>query len=119
MNTSTMKQAIGVLKLVELHFDHPTVICQRTVRDACAEAHQRLEADFPSPADLGRLYAELVRVTPRGHLPYVSFRPGDRAPYSAKVVNAAGQQVTEQHAKSIEGLVQIIALRFPPQEASQ
>lgn len=119
MNTSTMKQAIGVLKLVELHFDHPTVICQRTVRDACAEARQRLEAHAPSAVDLGYLYAELVRVTPRGHLPYVSFRPGERAPYSAKVVNAEGQQVTEQHAKSIDGLVQIIAMRFPRQEASQ
>lgn len=119
MNTSTTKQAIGVLKLVELHLDHPTVICKGTVRDACAEARQRLEACIPTAAELGRLYAELVRVTPRGYLPYVSFQPGAQAPYSAKVVNAAGQQVTEQHAKSIDGLVQIIALRFPPQEASQ
>jgi hypothetical protein len=65
-------------------------------------------------AELGRLYAELVRVTPRGHLPYVSLFPGEKAPYAAIVVNAAGQQVTSQRAKSIDGLVQIIELVFSP-----
>ncbi len=65
-------------------------------------------------ADLGRLYAELVRVTPRGHLPYVSLIPGDSAPFAAVVVNSAGKLVTQQRAKSVDGLVQIIELAFTP-----
>jgi hypothetical protein len=65
-------------------------------------------------AELGRLYAELVRVTPRGHLPYVSLIRDDKAPYAAVIVNSAGQLVTQQRAKSIDGLVQIIELVFSP-----
>jgi hypothetical protein len=63
---------------------------------------------------LGRLYAELVRVTPRGHLPYVSLIPEDAAPFACVIVNSAGTLVTQQRAKSIDGLVQIIELVFTP-----
>ena len=65
-------------------------------------------------ATLGRLYAELVRVTPLGHLPYVAFLEGDSAPFAALIVNSAGNPVTQQRAKSIDGLVQIIELVFTP-----
>ena len=65
-------------------------------------------------ASLGRLYAELVRVTPRGHLPYVAFEQGDAAPFAAIIVNSAGATVTQQRARSIDGLVQIIELVFTP-----
>lgn len=113
MSTAASQQAIGALKLVELHLDHPTVFSKGTLRGACREAIERLQANRLHAEDLGRLYAELVRITPRGHLPYVSVTPADPAPFAAIIVNAAGAIVTQQRAKSIDGLVQIIALRFP------
>jgi hypothetical protein len=66
----------------------------------------------PPITELGRLYAELVRVTPRGHLPFVTLRQGAAAPFEAVVVNAGGELVTQQCAKSIDGLVQIIERCF-------
>lgn len=120
MTTSAPTQALGVLKLVELHLDHPTVISKSMLRDACAEAKQRLEANQPHAEELGRLAAELVRITPRGYVPYVAYLQGCAAPYAAIITNAEGNVVNRQVGKSISSLVQIISLRFPPKpEARQ
>ncbi len=114
MKPSVTEHAIGALKLVAMHLDHPTVIKPATLRAASLEAIEHLQAQQPpQAADLGRLYAALLAVTPRGHLPYVTLTLDPAVPFGAVITDAAGNIVTRQIGKSIEGLAQIIALRFP------
>ena len=114
MKPSAHDHAIGALKLVALHLDHPTVIDKATVRAASNEAIEHLQAQLPpQAADLGRLYAALVAVTPRGHLPHVTLTLDPVTPYGAVITNATGEVVVRQIGKTIEGLTQLIALRFP------
>lgn len=115
MSNSAISHAIGALKLASVHVEHPTALSGKTLAATSAEAIERLNAAYPHREELGRLYAELVRVTPLGHLPYVSLEPKTPAPYRALVVNASGEPVFRQRAKSIEGLVQLVATRFEPQ----
>ncbi|WP_437881053.1 hypothetical protein [Pseudomonas sp. LRF_L74] len=109
---SALTHALGVLKLVRLHVDHPSVVSARTLQAAADEAIERLNAANPHRDDLGRLYAELVRVTPRGHIPYVTLTQDTTVPYGAVITDAAGSVITRQLAKSIDGLVQLIRTRF-------
>nr|WP_288358286.1 hypothetical protein [uncultured Pseudomonas sp.] len=115
MSNSAISHAIGALKLASVHVEHPTALSGKTLADTSAEAIERLNAAYPHREELGRLYAELVRVTPLGHLPYVSLEPKTPAPYLALIVNASGEPVYRQRAKSIEGLVQLVATHFEPQ----
>lgn len=113
MKPSAHEHAIGALKLVALHLDHPTVIDKATVRAASNEAIGHLQAQNPHAADLGRLYAALIAVTPRGWLPYVTLTMDPITPYGAVITNAAGEITHRQVGKTIDGLTQLIALRFP------
>lgn len=114
MKPSVTEHAIGALKLVAMHLDHPTVIKPATLRAASLEAIEHLQAQQPpQAADLGRLYAALLAVTPRGWIPYVTLTLDPTTPYGAVITNGAGEIVHRQIGKSIEGLTQIIALRFP------
>ncbi|SDF23238.1 hypothetical protein [Phytopseudomonas seleniipraecipitans] len=117
MSNSPISHAIGALKLASVHVEHPTALSGQTLLATSVEAIQRLNAAYPHREELGRLYAELVRVTPRGHLPYVSLEANDQAPYLAIITNAAGEVVHRQRGKTIEGLVQLVATRFEPPQA--
>jgi len=119
MSTSAISNAIGALKLASVHVEHPTALSGSTLVATSNEAIARLTAAYPHREELGRLYAELVRVTPRGHLPYVAMEKHDSAPYAAIIVNATGEVVHRQRAKSIDGLVQLVATRFTPPQATQ
>lgn len=118
---SPVKDAIGVLKLVGLHIEHPTVVSQRTLRAASDEAIARLEATTTAQADeLGRLYCALLSATPRGHVPYVTLTTSPATPYGCVITNADGNVVDRQVGKTIEGLVAMIAARQAPRaEAAQ
>lgn len=112
---SALTHAIGALKLVRLHLDHPSVVSARELQAVAAEAIERIEHANPHRDELGRLYAELVRVTPRGHIPYVTLTQDVTVPYGCVITDASGVAVTRQLAKSIDGLVQIIRTRFEHQ----
>lgn len=114
MMPSSTQHAIGALKLVALHLDHPTVVSPALLRAAAKEAIERLQNHIPHADDLSRLYAALFAVTPRGHLPHVTLTTDATVPYGAVITDAKGNIVTRQVAKSIDGLVQIIATRFGP-----
>lgn len=120
MKPSSTQHAIGALKLVALHLDHPTVVSPAVLRTTSTEAIERLQNHIPHADDLGRLYAALLAITPRGHLPHVTLTNDPGVPYGAVITDAAGEIVTRQIGKSIEGLAQIVALRFnrPPAEAT-
>ena len=110
--TSPTQDAIGALKLVPVHLDHPTVVPAPVLRDAAAEAIQRLEQNQPHADQLGELYQKLFAVTPRGHVPYVTLTQLPNTPYGAVITNAAGNLVTSQIAKTIDGLVELIGARL-------
>lgn len=113
MNTpSALTHAIGALKLVRLYIEHPSVVSARDLQAAAAEAIERIEHANPHRDDLGRLYAELVRVTPRGAVPYVTLTQDASVPFGCVITDATGSVITRQLAKSIEGLVQIIRTRY-------
>lgn len=109
-----IKEAVGALKLVSLHLDHPTVVGSRTLREACNEAIERLQATLPPCAeDLGRLYQQLLAVTPRGHLPHVTLTTEPSTPYGCVITDASGNVVDRQVGKTVEGLAAMIAARHP------
>lgn len=118
MSNSPISQAIGALKLASVHVEHPTSLSGSTLVASSRDAIERLNAAYPHREELGRLYAELVRVTPRGHLPYVALEAKDQAPYLAIITNAQGEVVHRQRGKTIDGLVQLVATRFEPPQAS-
>lgn len=109
---SAVHHAIGALKLVRLHIDHPTVISSELLGSAASEAVERLIARNPHMADLGELYASLLAVTPLGHLPHVTLTRDAKTPYGAVVTDSHGNVVARQIGKTIEGLTQLIALQF-------
>lgn len=116
MNTpSALTHAIGALKLVRLHIDHPSVVSAGQLQAAAAEAIERIEHAYPHRDDLARLYAELVRITPRGYVPYVTLTQDSAVPFGCVITDATGSVITRQLAKSIDGLVQIIRTRFEHQ----
>lgn len=113
MNTpSALTHAIGALKLVRLHIEHPSVVSARELQAVADEAIERIEQANLHRDDLGRLYAELVRVTPRGAVPYVTLTQDASVPFGCVITDASGSVITRQLAKSIEGLVQIVRTRF-------
>jgi hypothetical protein len=114
MKPTAAQHAIGALKLVSLHLDHPTVIARDVVRAASTEAIERLQAQTPGQvADLGPLYCALLAVTPRGHLPHVTLTLTPATPFGAVITDAHGNVVARQIGKTIDGLAQLIAASFP------
>ena len=109
---SAIAHAIGALKLVSVHLDHPCTVSQETVRDVCNEAVQHLQGNHPHADDLPRFYSSLLAVTPRGHLPHVTLTDDPPVNYGCVITDAAGNVVTRQVGKSIEGITEIIRLRF-------
>lgn len=115
---SPIKEAIGALKLVSLHLDHPTTVAAPVLRAASQEAIQRLQATSTATADeLGRLYCALVAVTPRGHMPHVTLTNLPATPYGCVITDAAGNVVDRQIGKTIEGLAALIGARSKPAPA--
>jgi hypothetical protein len=114
MKPTATQHAIGALKLMCLHLDHPAVIDRAVMRAASTEAIERLQAQTPGQvADLGPLYSALLAVTPRGHLPHVTLTLNPATPYGAVITDAHGNVVARQIGKTIDGLTQLIAASFP------
>ncbi|MBX9762854.1 MAG: hypothetical protein K2Y24_07480 [Pseudomonadaceae bacterium] len=110
--TSPANHAIGALKLAVLNIDHPGVVARSTVQNACAEAIGRLQSNQPHADDLVRLYTQLFSVTPNGYLPHVTLIDSTPAKFGCVITDIAGNVVDRQVGKTIEGITEIIRLRF-------
>lgn len=110
--TSPANHAIGALKLAVLNIDHPGVVARSTVQSACAEAIGRLQSNQPHADDLVRLYAQLLNVTPPGHWPHVTLIDDAPLRFGCVITDAAGNLVDRQVGKTIEGITEMIRLRF-------
>jgi hypothetical protein len=119
--TSPANQAIGALKLAVLNIDHPGVVPRTTGQNACVEAIGCLQSNLPHADDLVRLYTQLLNVTPPGHLPHVTLIDDAPLRFGCVITDAAGNLVDRQVGKTIEGITQMIRLRFtrPTAEATQ
>lgn len=112
MTSSPINQAIGALKLASLNIDHPGTIRAATVQTACSEAIGRLQNNQPHADDLVRLYAQLLNVTPPGHWPHVTLIDDAPLRFGCVITDAAGNLVDRQVGKTIEGITEMIRLRF-------
>lgn len=113
MKPSPTQDAIGALKLNLLHMDHPTVIDQKTAREASKEAIARLQAQTPPGADqLVQLYTALLTCLPHGYMPHVTLTTDPAQPYAAVVTTLEGSLVLFQRGKTIEGVTALIKARF-------
>ncbi|BAU76152.1 hypothetical protein [Metapseudomonas furukawaii] len=111
---TAVDHAVGVLKLVGLHIDHPTVIDQKLVRDASAEAIERLQQQIaPAAHHLALLYARLIERTPQGYRPYVTLTQDPQRPYGAVITDTNDNVVARQLGKSVDSLVELLAAQLP------
>ena len=105
--------AIGVVKLADLHFRNPTAVDAATVRDASAECIQRLEAISPEALQLVRLYTALLAITPYGWLPHVTLTTDPARPFGAVITDEAGNIAARDKGKTVDSLVALLQLRLP------
>lgn len=108
--TSPAQHAIGALKLVALHLDHPAVVPARVLRGACIEAIEHLQISRTHAEELGRFYSDLLAVTPRGSLPYVTMTTDATAPYACVITDASGEMMERHVGKTIAGIVERVRL---------
>lgn len=111
MNSPT-HHAIGALKLVSLHLDHPYVVPEHVMRGAAAEAIERLSCNTPHATQLVQLYTQLLAILPVDYLPYVTLTTQPATPYGAVIATTAGKLVLTQVGKTVEGVVAMIGARF-------
>ncbi len=112
MKPNPITDAIGVLKLAEMHVNNPTAVDAATVRDASVECIQRLEAIDPRALLLVELYTQLFALIPAGWLPHVTLTADPVRPFGAVITDEAGNIATRNTGKTIEGLVGLISARL-------
>lgn len=111
---TAVDHAVGVLKLVGVHIDHPTVIDKKLLRDASREAIERLQQqEAPAAHHLATLYMRLVERTPEGYVPYVTLTRDPLRPYGAVITDTSENVVARQLAKTVDSLVELIAAQLP------
>lgn len=113
MKPNPITDAIGVLKLADMHFNNPTAVDAATVHDASVECIQRLEAIDPRALELVELYSQLFRLTPTGWLPHVTLTEDPVRPYGAVITDEAGNVAAHGTGKTITGLACLIGTRLP------
>ncbi|MCY1287527.1 hypothetical protein D9M70_365240 [compost metagenome] len=113
MKPNPITDAIGVLKLADMHFHNTTAVSAETVHEASLVCIQRLEAIDPRALELVDLFTKLFRLTPAGWLPHVTLTADPVRPYGAVITDEAGNIAARDTGKSIEGLVHLISARLP------
>ncbi len=111
--TNPITDAIGVVKLADMHFRNPTAVDAATVRDASAECIQRLEAIRPEALHLVALYTALLAITPMGWLPHVTLTNDSVRPFGAVITDEAGNIAARDKGKTVDSLVALLRLRLP------
>lgn len=113
MNSNPITDAIGVLKLTDMHFNNPTAVPAATVRDAAAECVERLQAIPELAAQLAALYTALGAITPAGWLPFVTLTTDPVRPFGAVISDEAGNIAARGIGKTVDSLVELVRLRLP------
>jgi len=103
-------QAIGVLRLMQVHFDHPTTISKEVAADTVAEAIERLQLIQPSTLRLAEAHAAVSAKIPKHLTACVAPTGTDGSELLAVILNGAVlvQQVV---AKTPQGLIELLRVR--------
>lgn len=103
-------QAIGVLRLMQVHFDHPTTISKEVASDTVNEAIDRLRLIQPQHVRLAEAYAAVSAYLPQHLTAYVAPTGADSSQLMAVILD--GFQV-EHHviANTPQGLVERLRVR--------
>ncbi|MDG9926144.1 MULTISPECIES: hypothetical protein [unclassified Pseudomonas] len=113
MNSNPITDAVGVLKLTDMHFNNPTAVEATTVRAAAAECIQRLEGIPAAAIQLAELYTALGAIIPRGWLPFVTLTNDPVRPLGAVITDEAGNIASHARGKTVDSLVALLRLRLP------
>ena len=117
MTQNAITSAVGALKLVPMHLNHPTVISRATLIGASAEAVALLEGLPPVSAELAEVFRCVDAVIGEGQIAYVTPTKCAEYPYGAVVADKAGNVCAAAKGKSKEGLAELIRLKLlPPTE---
>ena len=105
-----IEEAIGALKLMQVHFDHPTTISKEVASATVNEAIERLQLIQPSALRLAEAYASVRTVAPKHCTVCVAPAAADGFQLIAVILN--GTLVEQQvMAGTPQGLVELLRVR--------
>ncbi|MCF9017367.1 hypothetical protein GIV21_04450 [Pseudomonas syringae] len=116
MTLNAITHAVGALKMVPMHLNHPTIVSRSTLIGATTEALSMLEGLPPVTAELAEVFRMVESVLLKGQVAYVTPTRCPERPYGAVVADTKGRLCATATGKSKEGLVELIRLQLVPQE---
>ena len=116
MTLNAITHAVGALKMVPMHLNHPTIVSRSTLIGATTEALSMLEGLPPVTAELAEVFRRVESVLLEGQVAYVTPTRCPERPYGAVVADAKGRLCTTAMGKTKEGLAELIRLQLVPQE---
>ncbi|MEE4698595.1 hypothetical protein V2K91_25460 [Pseudomonas alliivorans] len=116
MTLNAITHAVGALKMVPMHLNHPTIVSRSTLIGATTEALSMLEDLPPVTAELAEVFRTVESVLLEGQVAYVTPTRCPERPYGAVVADAKGRLCATAMGKTKEGLAELIRLQLVPQE---
>lgn len=116
MTLNAITHAVGALKMVPMHLNHPTIVSRSTLIGATTEALSMLEGLPPVTAELPEVFRMVESVLLEGQVAYVTTTRCPERPYGAVVADTKGRLCATATGKSKEGLAELIRLQLVPQE---
>ncbi len=116
MTLNAITHAVGALKMVPMHLNHPTIVSRSTLIGATTEALSMLEDLPPVTAELAEVFRRVESVLLEGQVAYVTPTRCPERPYGAVVADAEGRLCATAMGKTKEGLAELIRLQLVPQE---
>lgn len=114
MNQTVITHAIGALKLVPMHLNHPTIVSRATVIGATSEALAMLEGLPPVTSELAEVFRLVDAVVQEGQTAYVTPTRSPSHPYGAVVADQRGRLLATAVGKTKEGLAELIRMQLTP-----
>lgn len=114
MTLNAITHAVGALKLVPLHLNHPTIVSRATLIGASAEATTLLESLPPVTTELAEVFRLVDAVIGEGQVAYVTPTKCPERPYGAVVADSRGRLCATATGKTKEGLAELIRLQLQP-----
>lgn len=113
---NAINSAVGALKLVPMHLNHPTMISRATLIGASSEAVALLESLPYVSVELAEVFRCVDAVIGEGQITYVTSVKCPEYPYGAVVADAKGNVLAAAKGKSKEGLAELIRLKLSLQK---
>ncbi|MBP1087038.1 MULTISPECIES: hypothetical protein [Pseudomonas] len=116
MTLNAITHAVGALKLVPMHLNHPTIVSRSTLIGATSEALSMLDGLPTVTAELAEVFRMVDAVLLEGQVAYVTPTRCPERPYGAVVADLKGRLCATATGKSKEGLAELIRLQLVPQK---